>query len=294
MTSRSRFVVALLVATLCPRLALAHPGSGIVADRRGEIYFIDTGAGVWKIDGAGALSRIPGPNFHWLTIDADGRFGKTQLPTGTGGDIARVGVSPALFAASDFPLVIGADGGLNYPQGSSTGVRLLRLMPSGQTSVLASIATTAAGGALRWVNGLAAGPEGSLYFTENDAIRRISAAGEVSIVARDIALTGCVPIPGTAAGEGPFLRGLAVDATGTAYVAASGCGSLLKVTPGGEVTSVLQLESPWSPTAVALFAGDVYVLEYLHSSVEDRRLWIPRVRKISPAGKAAVIATVKR
>ena len=31
----------------------AHPGSGIVIDKEGNIYFTDTGKGVWKIDTKG-------------------------------------------------------------------------------------------------------------------------------------------------------------------------------------------------------------------------------------------------
>jgi hypothetical protein len=108
-----------------------------------------------------------------------------------------------------------------------------------------------------------------------------------------VALSTCPRIPGNEPKD-PLLRGLAVDSSGTVFVAASGCGSLLKVTPSGQVSTLLQLEAPWSPTAVALFRGDIYVLEYLHTAVEDRLQWLPRVRKISADGKNAVIATVRR
>ena len=39
---------------------------------------------------------------------------------------------------------------------------------------------------------------------------------------------------------------------------------------------------------------DLYVQEYLHTVIEDRRAWVPRIRKVSPDGKAAIIATVRR
>jgi sugar lactone lactonase YvrE len=166
-------------------------------------------------------------------------------------------------------------------------VDILRLRTSGgPTSVLTSLRVP-------HLNGLAAGPDGSLYYTENTAIRRISAQGQISTVAANITLTACPSIPGMEPNDAQ-LRGLAVDASGTVYVAASGCGSVLKVTPGGRITTVLQLESPWSPTAVALFGKDIYVLEYLHTAVEDRLQWLPRVRKIAPDGKTTVIASVTR
>jgi hypothetical protein len=137
--------------------------------------------------------------------------------------------------------------------------------------------------------GLPSGPD----YTENNAVRRITERGRVSTVVADIALFGCESIPGNGA-NGPLLRGLDVDARGTVYVAASGCGSVLKVIPDRKVTTLIQLQSPWSPTAVALFGSDLYVLEYLHTALEDRRAWLPRVRKISPDGKTAIIATIDR
>jgi SMP-30/gluconolaconase/LRE-like protein len=287
--SRSRWISALILiaALLFPMPVLAHPGSGIVVDRLGQVYFVDTGSGLWKIDLRGTLIRIAAPRFHWMTIDADDRFAGVRLPSGSGGDVVRVGANPALLLASDFPLTLGRDGDLYYPSSDAEGgLNLRRMTPTGRSSVLVNLP-------LPHLNGLAAGPDGSLYFTENDAIRRISAKGRVSTVAAHIALARCASIPGTDPND-PLLRGLAVDSSGVVYVAASGCGSVLKVTPDGKVTTVLQLEGPWSPTAVTLFGRDIYVLEYLHTAVEDRLQWVPRVRKISPDGNSTIIATVAR
>jgi sugar lactone lactonase YvrE len=169
---------------------------------------------------------------------------------------------------------------------------MMRMMPSGKSSVLANLTATARG--LPHINGIAAGPDGSLYYTENSAIRLITAQGRVSTVATIPALAGCPSIPGIEADAHPYLRGLAVDARGVVYVAASGCGRVLKITPDGKVTTVIQILSPWSPTAVALSGSDLYVLEYLHTAVESRREWLPRVRKISADGTATIIATVER
>jgi sugar lactone lactonase YvrE len=95
-----------------------------------------------------------------------------------------------------------------------------------------------------------------------------------------------------------MLRGLAADAHGTIYVAASGCGSVLKVTNRGQVTALLQLQSPWTPTAVALFGSDLYALEYLQTAAsmepENQRAWLPRVRKITANGHSSIIASIDR
>jgi len=287
--------LVLLAVVLFPTSIMAHPGSGIVVDRHGEVYFIDTGAGVWKIDLQGKLTRLPGPRFHWMAIDPDDSFRTVTLPAGARGDITRVGASPTLLVASDYPIAIGSNGNLYYPSYSSgSGLQMMELTPSGRTSVLTNL-SAAGGGGLRWLNGLAAGAEGSLYYSEDNAIRRISARGQVSPVIANLTLPTCVSIPGNTR---PMLRGLAADNHGTIYVAASGCGSVLNVTSRGQVTTLLQLQSPWTPTAVALFGSDVYVLEYLQTAAslepEDRLAWLPRVRKLTADGRNSIIASIDR
>jgi sugar lactone lactonase YvrE len=285
----------LAAAVLFPTPVIAHPGSGIVVDRHGEVYFMDTGSGVWKIAPDGKLTHLPGPRFHWMTIDQDDCFSTVRLPTGAQGDITRVGASPTLLVASDFPLAIGANGNLYYPDYTSgSGLQILGLTPAGRTTLLTNLASTASGN-LRHLNGLAAGLDGSLYYSEDNAIRRISSRGEVSTVIANPTLPTCMSIPGNTR---PMLRGLAADSHGTIYVAASGCASVLKVSARGQVTTILQLQSPWTPTAVALFGSDIYVLEYLQTAAslepEDRLAWLPRVRKITANGRSSIIAKVER
>ena len=296
-TLRSSLLISLtnLLVAVFSISIMAHPGSGIVVDRRGEVYFLDTGSGVWKIDLQGKLTQLPGPRFHWLTLDADDCFSTAHLPAGAAGDITRVGTSPTLLVASDYPVAIGANGLLYYPSYTSgSGLQLMELTPANQTRMLTNL--SAAGTRdLRWLNGLAAGADGSLYYTEDDAIRRISARGEVSTVVAKPKIPTCVSIAGSSR---PMLRGLAAESNGTIYVAASGCGSLLKVSAGGQVTTVHQLQSPWTPTAVALFKDNIYVLEYLQTAAsmqpEDRSAWLPRVRKITANGRSTIIASIDR
>lgn len=292
-TNCCRIFLTLAAACLLATPVLAHPGSGIAVDRLGQVYFLDTGSGLWKIDAHGKLTKLSGTRFHWLAIDANSQFASSPLPSGSLADIVRVGTNPTLLLASDFPIAIGQDGNLYYPsRGPGGDLRIMRMIPSGGTSVLATLPATARGGPLPHINGITAGPDGSIYYTENNAIRRITAQGRVSTVATVPALVGGPSIPGIGADSRPQLRGLAVDARGVMYVAADGDGRVLKITPDGKVTTLLQTQSPWSPTAVALFGSDVYVLEYLHTAVESRREWLPRVRKIASDGTATIIATV--
>lgn len=281
-------LVALSGVLLVPSTAQAHPGSGIAVDRFGRVYFLDTGSGLYMIDTTGALVRMSSQRFHWLAMDANDRFANSRLPSGAAGEIIRAGASPTLLIASDYPIAVGPDGNLYHPSRSAgrAALDVLRVTPSGASSALANVP-------LQYVNGLATSPNGDVYYTENRAIRRIDAKGRVSTIVENVTLDKCPKIPGNDLND-PLLRGLAVDSTGTIYVAASGCGSVIMVTPSGQVTTILQLEAPWSPTAVALFKNNVYVLEYLHTEVEDRLQWLPRVRRIAPDGTSKIIAAITR
>lgn len=280
------FLCVALMAALLPSPARAHPGSGIVIGPDGQVYFIDTGSGLWKVDLRGNLVKITAPRFHWLALDAQNLFARSRLPSGSGGDITRVGSSPSLLVASDYPIAVGGDGILYYPTHRPGGatVDLLKVQPAGATSVLATIP-------LPYLNALAVAPDGSLLYTENRAIHRVNSRGQLSVVAANVAPSTCPKVPGNDPND-PLLRGLAQDSVGNIYVAASGCGSVLRVAPNGRISTILQIEAPWSPTAVALHHGDIFVLEYLHTDVEDRLLWLPRVRKISADGKQSIIASV--
>jgi sugar lactone lactonase YvrE len=282
----------LAIGLLAPSRAWAHPGSGIVIDRLGQIYFLDTGSGLWKIDRTGKLTRISTENLHWLAIDEENALARVPLPSGSRGDVRRVGSRPSLLVASDYPLVMGDDEALYYPLIDGTaGVQLMRVAATGRTTVFASVRPRQ-GLSLNHLNGIARGLSSALYFTEDDAIRRVDARGAVSTIIDRVRPSPCASIPGN--GDSPLLRGLAVDALGVIYAAASGCGSVLKIMPDGHVTTLIQTQSPWSPTAVAVFGGDVYVLEYLHTEAEIRSAWIPRVRRVRPDGTSTIVATVTR
>ena len=100
--------ISIAFSAVKPAPALAHPGSAIVVDRLGQVWFLDTGDGLWKIDTHGTLVRVGGNRFHWMTLDQDNRFAGTTLPR----DVTTVGTSPTLLIASDYPIAMGRDGNL--------------------------------------------------------------------------------------------------------------------------------------------------------------------------------------
>jgi len=291
-TPCGRSVLVLAAAGLLAASATAHPGAGIAVDRLGRVHFLDTGSGLWRIDPRGGLTHLSETRFHWLAIDEHDRSANTRLPWGARGEIVRVGSSPTVLLSSDFPIAIGEDGNLYYPSGSPGDLRIMRLTPSGATSVLATLPGAAKGEPLPHIGGLVAGPDRSLYYSEDGAIRRIDAQGRVSTVVVVPARADPPSIPGT--DQHPCLRGLAVDERGVVTVADAGDARVLRITSDEKITTLLQTQSPWSPTAVALSGGDVYVLEFLHTEREVRRDWLPRVRKIASNGESTLVATVDR
>ena len=277
----------------------AHPGSGIVVDGEGRIYFTDTGQGIWKIDERGQVSAHEGPAYHWMTIDHRSRFAEGRWPefVEPSTKIERVGKNPTLLIASDFSLTTGVDGALYYPEFREGVLRIYKLDPSGAGSerkVFATIQSGADGKKIEWCNGMAARPDGSIYFTENAAVRRITREGEVSTIAQNMVVENCRRVEGTREELGPLLRGLDVARDGSIYVAANACRALLKISPEGVVTTVLRNEPPWSPTGVAVSGDVIYVLEYLHTEGDNRREWVPRVRRIAADGSSKIIAQIER
>lgn len=290
-----------LLFTLClflpARVVLAHPGSGIVVDRQGNVYFIDTGSGIWKIDPSGKLTKLSGPAYHWMALDIDNRLSSAALPSFSrgGATVTRASDDLRILVSSDFPITIGPDGALYYPWiRSGDQLQIFRLAPSGNTTAIKTIPPRTSGGELRWLNGIVAPADGSLYYSEDTAIRKITPKGNLTTVIDNASLKDCESVPGVEAHTGIYFRGLDVDSAGSVYVAATGCRSVLRITPEKKVAVVLRAAAPWSPTAVAVSGRDLYVLEYLHTPGDDRREWLPRVRKVFSDGRVVTLAVIER
>ena len=230
-----------------------------------------------------------------MAIDIGNGLATETLPhfTQSAATVTRDPGNPRIIVSSDFPITIAPDGALYYPWiRFGQQLQVIRLAPSGTTTVLTTLPARTKSEPLRWLNGIAAAANGSIYFTENRAIKKITPQGKLTTVASNLTLSGCDSLPGVGAELGPYFRGLDVDAQGTVYVAATGCRAVLKITADKEVSTVLRTSSPWSPTAVAVSSNGLYVLEYLHTASENRRDWLPRVRKVSPDGHVVTVATI--
>lgn len=280
----------------------AHPGSGIVVGDDGQVYFMDTGHGVRKIDSTGTMSSLGGQAFHFLAMDPQGRFRQEHFSRLADEDVIVHQTQSSLLLGSSYPIAVGADGAFYYPEVMRKGrVRIMRMAagelakPFAELPVAKEIGFDGQEIEAEWVWGLAAGPNGSLYYTEKHAVRRVAPDGTVSLVAGDIIVPDCERPPASDDERlGPGLYGLDVAADGTVYVAASACSAVLKISPQGDVTVALRATDRWSPQGVAVAGDTLYVLEYDCPKTERREDWLPRVRKVLADGTVTLLGRVER
>jgi hypothetical protein len=301
----------LTVLLLCHALAAAawaHPPSGIVVDDGGAVYFQDGARGVWRVDPgppAGAPGLVSDNALHWMALDPKGAF--ADAPESFGEWFWRAtprGHKPAIVLCSDFPCAVGTDGNLYYAKNHSLTV--VRRSPAGAEAVLTTPATFGVAAERPvGVTGMAAGPDGTVYVVSLDSLNRDVGTGEHAVWA--IAPGGAVrpfakefvkdllpPARQHPAVRPQYCRGLAADADGNVFVAVTGNRCVMKLPPKGEPAVVLQCEKPWTPTGVAVWRGEVYVLEYDDETPTEGRNWPPRVRKAAADGKVTTVAAIKR
>lgn len=288
--------------------ARAHPAWGIVADRQGQIYFSDLEA-TWRIDARGRLSvfraGVSGRHTHDLNTDEAGNlYGAdnsyepaTQRFFSAVWQMTPAGDFSYLLAPTDNPpkgtsIWRDRDGNMYhatfYPERE---LLVLKRTPSGDVTVLVGSSNAAREyrqGVPYSVGGMALGTDGSLYLTDRTNIHKVTAAGAVTTLARNIAAESSSD-NSPREGSGTSLLGLTVDAQGNVFAADLGNRRVLKITPDGRVATLIRAEQSWLPTGVAFRNGDLYILE--HGFTPPRTSNGTRVRKLSPDGSVTVLAT---
>ncbi len=312
---RAVFVGALidLVLLMFSPAAEAHIGAGMVVDREGRIFFLDTLRNrVWKIDVDGRLTLLA-EHRHGdaLALGADGNIYCEDVITGGVWKITPDGAASEVLSKEKRHAIVGwtyflnvaPDGSFILVTGYPDQVKLLKMLPSGESSVLAGSFRGTADGLLlsvqfREIRAAAWGTEGSLFLIDANSIRRLAPDSTVTTIAGSAEA-------GFADGTGPAARfrhptGLHVAADGTLFVADFGNRRIRKVTPAGEVSTVTQPFSFWTPAGVALAGKNLYVLERfgMYNDYSTFFTWIgdlsgnPRVRRISSDGRTAQIVRV--
>jgi sugar lactone lactonase YvrE len=293
--------------------AAAHPATGIVVDRAGNVYFSDLET-VWKVDLQGKLSVFRkgehGRHVHELSIDEKNNI--------YGADVSY---EPATKKWISDVWKMTPEGKLSYllepttdpPRGMSMWLDregnmylvdqnnhlkkqtlVLRRTPDGTVTTLAGSAYGLADGKghearFGSIGGMVFGPDECIYLTDGTSVRKVAKDGTVTTVASGLDFKRPEDDPRLFASYGG-LAGLSVDPDRNVYVADAGKRRLLKINPQGQASVVWRNEPPYFPNGVAAVGQNIYVLEL---GLTLPNLWSgPRIRKIGPDGKSTILATV--
>lgn len=292
--------VITLILFLCglfPYAALGHPGSGIVVDKFGNVYFIHTGAGIGKISINGDLTYIhKAKDGHWMCLDEQGIFSKSQPVYFK--KITPDGVKPTIiYAGGGSPIAVGRDGNFYYASGPNGdyhpgALTLVRENLHKQQTIFSPHLEDTLNVLNDGITGIAAAPDGSLYLGCWNSLLRVTMEGKVTVLVHPVKVIDCDEDPADHKKDNrgkPLLRGIAVDPNGVIYAAATGCHCVLKITADGKVQTILKIERPWSPTGIYVRNGSIYLLEYTNANGPATEGWTPRIQKMDKNGKITTL-----
>ncbi len=283
---RIRGIAVVLLLAGCAAPLAAHPGVGIVMDRRGNVFYTDLKQ-VWRISPDGRKTvAVANVHTHELCLDAQGNLygehlwyeGETsgkwghrvwrRTPEGVVSDVypAREGFR------TDYSFVRDAAGAM-YWADPGNPTRFRKRAAGGEVSTLAECRDC------RDVRWMTAAADGTLDFIDANDLREVTASGAIRTLARRLGRHSWTQ---PQVGERHLVMGLWTDSARNVYAAVYGSREVKRVSPDGTVRVVATSGLPWSPTGgMVARNGDLWLLECSYANAV-------RVRRIEPSGRATM------
>jgi sugar lactone lactonase YvrE len=262
------------------RLAVPAGAKAIALDAQGNLFVADTwhyailkvtaagvvstlagGAGSGFADGTGSAAKFAYP--YAIAVDRSGnvyvcdtlnRALRKITPAGVVTTVAGAAVSGPL-SVPTLPYGVAVDGADNVYFTNSGEQTIVRMTPAGVRTDW----YRAPAGVLFFPQALAVDAAGTVYAVNYGQIVRVTAGG----VASTLAGASHPSDYGSADGQGTAarfeeIRGIAIDANGDVLVADTDNEAIRRVTPGGDVTTMMGKKAPGfidGPAASASFSG---------------------------------------
>lgn len=271
-------IITLLFYTFFSQLVAAHPGIGIVKDRKGNIYYTDLEQ-IWKIDRDGKKNIVvPNVHSHELYIDsADNLFGEhlwyngEQLNTWghyvwclkNDGTLVKI-KEPSPGFLEDYSFVRDEAGNMYWAERFKIS-RIKKKTPDGTVSTIAE-------GKFKDIRWMHATLQGSVYFVDLNDLYKIDRQGKLTLLAKSL--------EGKRVSDHSSLKhhifGIWLDKNNNVYLAVTGENLVKKITPDGIVSSFASSSGGWSPTGgVFNDDGNLWLMEWNETNAI-------RVRKVTP------------
>lgn len=282
----------------------AHQGYGIVMDQYGNIYFTDIHRQtIWKIDKNNDLTPLAREKWsHQLWMENDGSLfftNEEEISGKQGYSLWRLDnskleqiIPPTL--RPDFPndiFIINAEGILYvadntqiYSKNAAEKFEVLNLYQKKSPEEKAI---------LKGIRAITRGPDGAIYLTDRDAVKKID-KWEVETIAVNLISANPTNIPIKNAPNPESINrlfGLTIDKDSNVYAAYFGNSQILKISNKGNVSVFYDSEPPWSPVGVTIDFEDLIIKE--HAFIENKG-WIgPRIIRLSSEGKKETLIELK-
>jgi len=255
----------------------AHPGIGIVKDSKGNIYCTDL-ANVWKISIDGSKSAVvKNVHSHELYIDEyDNLYGEHLWYNGESKDtwgyyvwcLKNTGelvkeINPTEGFRSNYSFARDSTGNMYWVERFTTS-RIMKKTRSGEIIKLVE-------GKFGFIGWLTCTKNGSLYFTENNKLHRLSLDGKLETLANNI---GSKSTDFSMMGRNYDSYGIWTDAADNVYLAMIDSKKVTRVGADGIPQTILISNSLWTVCS-GIFDdnGNMWVLENsLSNEVRARKI----------------------